>query len=154
MNTKYKKLAEKIFNSLAYKKAEVEYYTETHERNYWIAACTQCEWVGLSRDMVIKEHTEKVKQFMLQKTSPLMDIKYYTHHCPLCDGIVFNPKEAVQDPNYEFNMPPREKKDPHETSLVKCDICSHTWVAVRPLDTPKLECPNCHNICNFSNIKI
>jgi len=32
------------------------------------------------------------------------------------------------------------------TSLVECDICTHSWVAVRPIKTTELECPNCHHI--------
>jgi ribosomal protein S27E len=39
-----------------------------------------------------------------------------------------------------------------ESSLVKCDLCGHTWVAVRPAGTAMLECPNCHNIAYFENI--
>lgn len=45
-----------------------------------------------------------------------------------------------------------EIKDPHETSNVKCDLCGHSWVAVRPLGVEKLECPNCGNMVNFENI--
>lgn len=40
-----------------------------------------------------------------------------------------------------------------EASEVQCDICNHTWVAVRPFKTPKLECPNCSIIGNFENVK-
>jgi hypothetical protein len=29
------------------------------------------------------------------------------------------------------------------TSLVECNICTHRWVAVRPIDVSELECPNC-----------
>ncbi len=32
------------------------------------------------------------------------------------------------------------------TSLVECDICRIMWVAVRPIETTELECPNCHHI--------
>ena len=42
--------------------------------------------------------------------------------------------------------------DPHEASEVKCDNCSHKCVAVRPLGTDKLECPNCGNTGYFENI--
>jgi len=34
----------------------------------------------------------------------------------------------------------------HEVSLVRCDVCSHKWVAVRPEGLPWLECPNCANM--------
>ena len=40
----------------------------------------------------------------------------------------------------------------YETSLVKCDLCNHEWVAVRPEGLEKLECPKCNNIANFENI--
>lgn len=40
-----------------------------------------------------------------------------------------------------------------ETSLVKCDLCSHEWVAVRPEGLDKLECPNCGNFVYFENIE-
>lgn len=43
--------------------------------------------------------------------------------------------------------------DPHEVSTVECDLCSHQWVAVRPLGLEKLECPNCGNMVYFENIK-
>lgn len=39
-----------------------------------------------------------------------------------------------------------------ETSLVKCDLCSYHWVAVRPFGLTKLECPNCNNMVYFENI--
>jgi hypothetical protein len=45
-----------------------------------------------------------------------------------------------------------EENSPHEASEVKCDACSYTWIAVRPLDTEQLECPNCSNTTNFENI--
>lgn len=41
---------------------------------------------------------------------------------------------------------------PHETSLVMCDLCNHEWVAVRPDGLTELECPNCNNMVQFSNI--
>lgn len=40
-----------------------------------------------------------------------------------------------------------------EVSLVKCDVCTYEWTAIRPDGVEKLECPNCHNITNFENIK-
>lgn len=35
------------------------------------------------------------------------------------------------------------------TSLVECDICTHNWVAVRPIETLELQCPNCSNITSI-----
>jgi protein-arginine kinase activator protein McsA len=45
-------------------------------------------------------------------------------------------------------------KDLHEVSSVQCDLCSYKWVAVRPKDTEKLECPNCNNIVNYENLSV
>lgn len=45
-------------------------------------------------------------------------------------------------------------KDKWEISKVECPLCTHTWIAQRPLGTKQLECPNCHNICKIINIKI
>jgi len=45
-------------------------------------------------------------------------------------------------------------KDPHEVSKVKCDLCSYTWVAVRPEGLTKIECPHCGNMVNFENIPL
>lgn len=33
---------------------------------------------------------------------------------------------------------------------VTCSICTHAWVAARPANTTKLECPNCGN---FSEVE-
>lgn len=44
-------------------------------------------------------------------------------------------------------------KDPHECSVVQCDLCNHKWVAVRPIGLTKLECPNCNNLTHFENIQ-
>lgn len=40
-----------------------------------------------------------------------------------------------------------------EWSKVKCDLCSHEWVAIRPaIGLTKLECPECGNMVYFENI--
>lgn len=36
------------------------------------------------------------------------------------------------------------------SGFVSCDICTHEWVAVRPAETKKLQCPNCGNIATFT----
>ena len=46
----------------------------------------------------------------------------------------------------------KQNKEPHEVSTVKCDLCGHSWVAVRPLGLHKLECPNCLGMVYFENI--
>jgi hypothetical protein len=46
-----------------------------------------------------------------------------------------------------------EDSEQYEYSLVECDLCSHRWVAVRPVGLIKLECPNCGNMVYFENIK-
>jgi DNA-directed RNA polymerase subunit RPC12/RpoP len=47
-----------------------------------------------------------------------------------------------------------QEEENYEYSLVQCDLCGHKWVAVRPVDTPKLECPNCGNIGYFEDIPL
>lgn len=49
----------------------------------------------------------------------------------------------------DFNF---KKKDPHEVSKVKCDLCGKEWIAVRPEGLTKLECPNCENMVQFENV--
>jgi len=36
--------------------------------------------------------------------------------------------------------------DQFVASFISCDICTHRWVAVRPIETTELECPNCNHI--------
>ena len=43
--------------------------------------------------------------------------------------------------------------EPYEASIVMCDLCTHKWVAVRPVGTSKLECPNCHRVGGFDEGK-
>jgi len=45
-----------------------------------------------------------------------------------------------------------KKKDPHEVSKVKCDLCDKEWIAVRPEGLTELECPNCENMVQFENV--
>lgn len=47
-----------------------------------------------------------------------------------------------------------DKLDPHEASKVRCDLCTHEWIAVRPEGLTELECPNCKNLGTFENITI
>lgn len=35
---------------------------------------------------------------------------------------------------------------------VRCDLCSHIWIAVRPAELSKLECPNCGNMVEFIGV--
>lgn len=49
----------------------------------------------------------------------------------------------------DFNF---KKKDPHEVSKVKCDLCGKEWIAVRPEGLTELECPNCENMVQFENV--
>jgi len=46
----------------------------------------------------------------------------------------------------------KDKQLMYEASLVKCDLCTHQWVAVRPAGLTILECPNCDNMVTFENI--
>lgn len=34
----------------------------------------------------------------------------------------------------------------HSTASVECAGCGKKWVAVYPLDTKQLECPQCHKL--------
>ena len=36
------------------------------------------------------------------------------------------------------------KSDPHLAKKARCCVCRHEWVAVAPLGTDWLECPDCH----------
>ena len=92
-------MAEKIFDSKEFKQAEVDYYSETHDENNWIAACTVCSWIGCSRDTDTIKRTETLEYW----EGGEYESEYYTHHCPDCEDIVFDPKETVNDPCYEFN---------------------------------------------------
>ena len=35
---------------------------------------------------------------------------------------------------------------------VECDLCEYNWVACRPPDVLKLECPNCGNMSNYKRL--
>jgi len=38
-------------------------------------------------------------------------------------------------------------------NYIECDICTHKWTSVYHIDCDKLECPNCHNMVDYSIIK-
>jgi DNA-directed RNA polymerase subunit RPC12/RpoP len=38
----------------------------------------------------------------------------------------------------------------HAVSDIECDVCSHKWVAVFPVNTEKLECPNCNHFTSIN----
>lgn len=44
---------------------------------------------------------------------------------------------------------------PHQylTSLVVCNNCTHIWLATRPKDLTKMECPGCLDMSGFENIE-
>ena len=51
----------------------------------------------------------------------------------------------------EFKRP--EPQDPHLSGQAQCFGCQHKWVAVAPVGTKEMECPNCHCIKGvFRNI--
>ena len=52
----------------------------------------------------------------------------------------------------QYSMVGKEVNEPHEVSLVKCDLCGFEWIAVRPLGLDKLECKQCGNMVHFENI--
>ena len=45
----------------------------------------------------------------------------------------------------------REDEKGWTAQLVKCDLCSHQWMAVYPikLQFDKLECSNCGNLAHY-----
>lgn len=36
------------------------------------------------------------------------------------------------------------------SGYVRCDLCTHEWIAVRPSEVKALECPNCSNLGPFT----
>ena len=38
------------------------------------------------------------------------------------------------------------------SGYVKCDLCNHVWLAMRPTDNERLECESCENISHFEAI--
>lgn len=35
---------------------------------------------------------------------------------------------------------------------VICDICDYVWIAVYHIDCDRLECPNCRNMTNYTEL--
>jgi hypothetical protein len=71
--------------------------------------------------------------------------------------MIYEPHPFTADQQWHKDGQPAPESvetplDPHESSAVKCDLCGHEWVAVRPAGLTKLECPNCGNIGYFENI--
>lgn len=44
----------------------------------------------------------------------------------------------------EFKRP--DKVDPHITGEAVCFCCKYVWIAVAPIGTEKLQCPNCNTM--------
>jgi len=42
--------------------------------------------------------------------------------------------------------------DPHEAGMVECEICTNKWVAVRPPNLKRLECPMCRNMVRYEAV--
>ncbi len=42
-----------------------------------------------------------------------------------------------------------KEKEAMYFSLVQCDICTHSWMAIMPIKTTQLECPNCHHMTSI-----
>ena len=36
--------------------------------------------------------------------------------------------------------------------MVECDICTNQWLAVRPANLTRLECPNCRQMAQFEEL--
>lgn len=39
----------------------------------------------------------------------------------------------------------REEREPHLSGAAACLVCHHSWVAVAPVGTYELECPECRS---------
>lgn len=43
----------------------------------------------------------------------------------------------------------RYRRRSHLSGMAKCGACQHSWVAVVPLGTTAMECPNCQRYMGF-----
>jgi hypothetical protein len=46
----------------------------------------------------------------------------------------------------QFPTKPAEEETQWASGEARCFQCEHTWVAVAPVGTVQLECPNCHTM--------
>lgn len=53
-------------------------------------------------------------------------------------------------PEYEEYLEDNEKK--WTSNQIKCDLCSHKWTAVYPVELDRIECPNCNNMVMFEKL--
>ena len=40
------------------------------------------------------------------------------------------------------------------SGYVKCDLCSHIWLAMRHTESERLECESCENVSHFEPITL
>lgn len=48
-----------------------------------------------------------------------------------------------------IKFPSAEERSPHLSGAAACMACHHSWVAVAPVGTYELECPECHAIKGY-----
>jgi len=48
----------------------------------------------------------------------------------------------------------RAERTPHLSGEAKCMLCSKEWVAVAPVGTPWLECPECHAVKGYMKFNV
>jgi hypothetical protein len=69
------------------------------------------------------------------------------------DAIVANDFIELGGLFVDTRQYPATEEESFKGEKVKCDLCSHQWIAVYHEDTEKLECPNCENLANFEPIE-
>jgi hypothetical protein len=76
-----------IIDSNHYKIAELKYWNEIYHEDYWLYYCKSCDFIGLSKNIVVKEEKLDIEL-------PFEGI-FYQHHCPMCDKLVTDPMEDI-----------------------------------------------------------
>lgn len=49
-----------------------------------------------------------------------------------------------------LNEKAAESEDLWASGKVRCDLCTHEWIAVRHAEINALQCPNCNNLSTFT----
>lgn len=93
------------------------------------------------QEFLLEDHRDNVLD-ELQEGSLIRDlgIDYKMISLEALDGVNFT--ELVK----------KDDSDGTAYGNVQCDICTHTWMAVRPEGLKTLECPNCGNMVRFTPV--
>ncbi|MDD4225967.1 MAG: hypothetical protein PHU98_06225 [Mariniphaga sp.] len=102
---------------------------------------------------LIKKHFESKKDDKFFKSS----VQYYIESGNVSGSFFMTLKEMMieyhkQQVKLLTTPAVGNSAEQYEASRVMCDICMHKWVAVRPVGTSNLECPNCHRVGGFDEI--